>query len=361
MEVADGQGLCRTLRLRPELTPGPPSAPDIPAGGRRRMIPRVPQHAGGRPSSMDFTDITFETVAEGLRFPEGPVATDDGSVLVVEINRGTLSRVLPGGTVEVVADCGGGPNSAAIGPEGDVWIANNGGCFEFIDLGGLVIPGPVPDSYEGGSIQRVDLVSGEVQSVYTECDGHPLRAPNDLVMDGHGGFWFTDHGLRLERTSDRTAVYYALCDGSSISEVVFPLDAPNGVGLSPAGDRLYVAETHTGRLWAWDVTAPGVVTGAGLMPPHGELMYAAPRDDLFDSLGVDSAGNVCVATLQTGGITVVPPGGGTAEFVPVDDVVTTNICFGGPDMRTAWVTASGSGRLLKCTWPVPGLRLAHNA
>lgn len=310
---------------------------------------------------MDLSGIDLEVVAEGLRFPEGPVAMADGSVLVVEIDRGTLSRVDPGGSVEVVADCGGGPNGAAIGPDGEVWITNNGGCFEFIDLGGLMIPGSVPPTYGGGSIQRVDLETGEVRTIYTECDGRPLRAPNDLVMDGHGGFWFTDHGLRFERSSDRTGVYYARCDGSSVTEVVFPLDAPNGVGLSPAGDRLYVAETHTGRLWAWDVTEPAVVSGSGLLPPHGELMYAAPRDDLFDSLAVDSTGNVCVATIQTGGITVVPPEGGSAGFLPVDDLVTTNICFGGRDMRTAWVTASSTGRLLRCTWPVPGLDLAHSA
>jgi gluconolactonase len=310
---------------------------------------------------MNFTDVDFETVAEGLRFPEGPVAMADGSILLVEIARGTLSRVSPDGTVEVVAECGGGPNGAAIGPDGDVWITNNGGCFDFIDLGGMLIPSSVPDTYEGGSIQRVDLGTGEVTTVYAECDGRPLRAPNDLVMDGHGGFWFTDHGMRLERTSDRTGVHYAQCDGSSVSEVVFPLDAPNGVGLSPAGDRLYVAETHTGRLWAWSITGPGAVTGAGLLPPHGELMYAAPAEDFFDSLAVDSEGNVCVATIRSGGISVVPPIGGSADFVAVDDPVTTNICFGGPDMRTAWVTASSTGRLLRCTWPVAGLELAHIA
>lgn len=309
-----------------------------------------------------FEQLGFETVAEGLLFPEGPVAMADGSVLVVEIARGTLSRVHPDGTVEVVADCGGGPNGAAIGPDGAVWITNNGDCFSYIDLGGLLVPGPVPDSYTSGSIQRVDLVTGEVETVYTECDGRPLRAPNDLVMDAHGGFWFTDHGLRLERTADRTGLHYGRCDGSGVTESVFPLDGPNGVGLSPAGDRVYVAETYTGRLWAWDVDAPGSASGAGLMPPHGDLLHAAPGQDYFDSLAVDGDGNVCVATIQSGGISVVSPGGAGSgwAFVPVEDPITTNICFGGEDLRTAWVTASGTGRLLRCTWPVDGLALAHN-
>ena len=196
-------------------------------------------------------------MADGLLFPEGPIAMDDGSVLLVEIARGTLSRVQPDGSVEVVAECGGGPNGAAIGPDGACYVTNNGGCFAWIDIG-LTVPGDVPETYWGhGSIQRVDLDTGEVSTIYGECGGRPLRAPNDLVFDEHGGFYFTDHGLRLERTIDRTGVFYARPDGTAIEEVVFPLESPNGVGLSPDGATLYVAETHTGRVWAWSVAWPG--------------------------------------------------------------------------------------------------------
>ena len=312
----------------------------------------------------DATTVTtvpteWTTLATGLRFPEGPVAMDDGSVLLVEIERGTLSRVSPDGTVDVVADCGGGPNGAAIGPDGAVWITNNGGCFEFVDLGGMLVPGPVPSSWSGGCIQKVDPTSGSVQTVYTECDGRPLRAPNDLVFDRHGGFWFTDHGVRLERSSDRTGVFYAAADGSSIREVLFPLDAPNGVGLSPAGDRLYVAETHTGRVWAWDVPEPGVAQGSGLLEPHGDLLCGLPGHQLLDSLAVDGDGWVCVGTLLNGGITAISPDGSRLEHHPADDLMVTNICFGGPEGRTAYATASSSGRLLTAEWPRSGLRLAY--
>ncbi len=301
----------------------------------------------------------WSTVATGLRFPEGPVAMDDGSVLLVEIERGTLSRVSPDGAVDVVADCGGGPNGAAIGPDGSAWITNNGGCFEFIDLGGMLVPGPVPPSWTGGSIQKVDLASGSVETVYTECDGRPLRAPNDLVFDGSGGFWFTDHGVRLERTNDRTGVFYATADGSSIREVIFPLDAPNGVGLSPSGDRVYVAETHTGRVWSWSVPEPGVAVGSGLLEPHGELLLGLPGHQLLDSLAVDGDGWVCVGTLVNGGITAVSPDGSAVEHHPVDDALVTNICFGGPALSTAFVTTSATGRLMSGEWPRPGLRLAN--
>lgn len=303
---------------------------------------------------------SYRIVAEGLRFPEGPVPLADGSVLVVEIARGTLSRVGADGAVSVVADCGGGPNGAAVGPDGAVWITNNGGCFTWIDLGTLILPGPTPEDWTGGSIQKVDVTTGVVETVYDSCDGRPLRAPNDLVFDRHGGFWFTDHGVRRGRSSDLTGVYYAAADGSSIREVIFPLNAPNGIGLSPAGDRLYVAETYTGRVWAWDVPEPGVAAGSGLLEPHGELLAGLEGYQLLDSLAVDGDGNVCVGTLNNGGITVISPDGAAVRHLPIDDPLVTNIAFGGPDLRTAYLTSSGTGRLLALDWAVPGLELAHS-
>jgi gluconolactonase len=306
--------------------------------------------------------MDLDILASGLKFPEGPVAMDDGSVILVEIQRGTLTRVDADGSVEVVAECGGGPNGAAVGPDGAMYVCNNGGCFEWIDLGGLTIPGPLPRSWKGGSIQRVDLETGEVVTLYAECEGRQLRAPNDLVFDQHDGFWFTDHGVRAERSSDRTGVFYAKADGSAIAEVIFPLDAPNGVGLSPDGTRVYVAETHTGRLWGWDVTGPGVAASdPAALNAGGELLCGLPGMQLFDSLAVDAAGNVCVGTLVNGGVTVVTPDGSGHEHVAMPDMMVTNICFGGSDLTTAYVTMSGTGQLGVGRWSGPGLRLAYTA
>ena len=311
------------------------------------------------------TTIALELteVAAGLKFPEGPIAMNDGSVILVEMFGPRITRVRPDGSKETVAEIVGGPNGAAIGPDGSLYLCNNGGCFTEIDFGGLCLPGPFDASkYIGGRIQKVDLATGGVTDLYTECDGRPLRAPNDLVFDAHGGFYFTDHGIRDNeaRTSDLTALYYATADGSSIREIAFPVEGPNGVGLSPDGSMLYYAETHTGRVFQRRIVAPGELapTAPG---DTSSLLHGLPGMQLLDSLAVDGAGNVCVATLVNGGVTVISPDGATVRHVPTGDLLTTNICFAADGSSTAWITLSGTGRLVKVTWPHPGLRLAHTA
>jgi gluconolactonase len=213
-----------------------------------------------------------------------------------------------------------------------------------------------PDDYSGGRIERVDLETGIIEVLYTECDGFPLRGPNDIVFDKQGGFWFTDHGKTRPRDRDRTGVYYASTDGQSIQEIIFPLDSPNGIGLSPDEDKLYVAETPTGRLWSFDINGPGN-NGEKINPANGKMMAQLPTHHLFDSLAVEACGNICVATILTGGITVHSADGSGAELIEMPDIVTTNICFGGPDLDTAYITLSSTGQLIKMNWPRKGLPL----
>ncbi|MES2444144.1 MAG: SMP-30/gluconolactonase/LRE family protein [Pseudomonadota bacterium] len=295
--------------------------------------------------------MDWEIVAEGLRFPEGPVAMADGSVLLVEIEAGRVTRVSPDGNVAIVAHLGGGPNGLAIGPDGWLYVCNNGG-FGWVDDGGFLRPHGTAADYAGGRIERVDLATGVVETLYRSGDfGCELRGPNDLVFDAHGGFYFTDHGKTGERSRDLTGIFYAKADGSFLAEVIHPMENPNGIGLSPDGRTLYVAETYTCRLWGFPVEAPGVL-GAGV-PLHRPAGYK-----FFDSLGVEASGNVCVATIGECGISVISPGGEAVEFVATPDIFTTNIAWGGTDMRTAWVTLSGTGKLAKRRWPRAGLKLA---
>jgi gluconolactonase len=295
----------------------------------------------------------YDVVATGLQFPEGPVVMPDGSIVLVEVKRGTISRVNPtNGVIDVVARPGGGPNGDAVGTDGALYVCNNGG-FTWSEARGLTVPGLVPEDYSSGRIERIDMDSGEVEVLYAEVDGEPLKGPNDIMFDSSGGFWFTDHGKTRARTRDRGGLYYGRCDGSLVREVAFPLDGPNGVGLSPEEDRVYVAETHQGSIFYWDLSGPGELAGS----PHGRFLARPAGRKLFDSLAMDAHGNVSVATIQTAGISTFTPNGEELEFFSVDDPICTNICFGGDDMKTAYITLSGTGKLVRAEWPRPGLKL----
>jgi len=299
----------------------------------------------------------FRVVASGLRFPEGPVALPDGTVLVVEIERQTLSQVSTDGRVSVVAQLGGGPNGAAIGPDGRCYVCNNGGFAWREDENGLHSIGQ-PDDYSGGRIEIVALQTGAVERLLDRSDRHQLRGPNDLVFDREGGLWFTDVGKNRASDRDHGAVCYVPSGGFEAVEVIHPMVQPNGIGLSRDEKTLYIAETITGRVWTFDLEGPGRVARKPYPSPNGgALLVGLPGYQLFDSLALDSAGNICVATLHNGGITVISPEGNVIRHIEVADPVTTNICFGGPELRTAFITCSSSGKLLAMEWPCPGLPL----
>ena len=299
----------------------------------------------------------LRTITEGLRFPEGPIAMPDGSVVLVEIEAARLTRVQPDGSKETIAETGGGPNGAAIGPDGACYICNNGG-FNWEETPERLRPVGQGDNYSGGRIERVDMDTGEVTVLYTHCGYNPLKGPNDIVFDQHGGFYFTDLGKVRDRDMDRGGLYYALPDGSSITEVAFPIITPNGVGLSPDDKTVYVAETETSRLWSYEVTGPGELKTEPFPSVNGgKLVTGLPGYQRFDSMALDSAGNICVGTLIRGGVTVISPDGQDIEHIPTPDMFCTNICFGGQNLQTAYLTQSFTGKLIALDWPRPGLPL----
>jgi gluconolactonase len=311
------------------------------------------------------SDTELRELATGLRFPEGPVVLPDGDVLVCELYTGDIKRVpKDGGEPTTAASCGGSTNGAALGPDGALYVCNSGG-WTFTEMGPYLLPGGhggtrgIGEKYIGGRIQRVDLDTGAVTDLYTECDGHKFSAPNDLVFDSEGGFYFSDHGHTHDRVRDLGGLFYAKADGSSVVEVAHPIDSPNGVGLSPDGERVYVADTHSGRVYWWALSGPGKLATQPMFGNGGQLLYGAPGGDLYDSLAIDSAGNVCVATLGRGGITVISPDGASVEHAALPDPLVTNIAFGGDHLTTAYVTLSGAGKLVSFTWPRPGLKLAY--
>lgn len=329
-------------------------------------------------------DLHLTPVATGLGFPEGPVAMRDGSLCFVEIQAQRISRLSPDGKVERVVDVPGGPNGLAVGPDGALYICNNGGVYDFVSNREVVpghtvtVPAATSRPYVGGSIQRFDAATGTLTTLYDTCDGAKLLAPDDIVFDAHGGFWFTTTGYQDEEVLHKGGLYYATTDGKSIVKAA-TIPMANGVGLSPDGKTVYVADTLFGRLWALEIESPGKVKPGLLkkdVTPGGLVQvlpaYALPKEMVpglslpartlpqwVDSLAVEESGRVCVGTIFKAGITIFNPADGTTDFAQVPDPFTTNLCFGGADMQDVWVTASSTGVIYKGRWPYRGLRLAH--
>jgi gluconolactonase len=327
---------------------------------------------------MSFRTSEFRVVTDGLGYPEGPVYRSDGGVLLVEIKNGTLTRVNPDGTKQIVANLGGGPNGAAAGPNGAIFVCNDGG-MAWVEIpatsGNMAVSVPYGQSagYTTGSIQRVTgNTFTTLYTKYADSKGvdHNLCSPDDLVFDAAGNFWFTDWGKQRADSRDITGIYYAHPDGSSIVQALGNRYAPNGIALSPNDKRLYVAETYARWIvyWELDPSSPGTIKRNPNTQDGAYLLTAEiPGCGTLDSMAVDEEGNVYVATMLpegqdpavAGGITVISGKGKILDFIELivegkPEPLPSNLCFGGPDRRTAFITLAGTGRLVACEMKVPG-------
>ncbi|MGE0822923.1 MAG: SMP-30/gluconolactonase/LRE family protein [Candidatus Binatia bacterium] len=289
--------------------------------------------------------MTPQVLTDGLRFPEGPVWAPDGTLYVTEIAGGRITAVAADGTKKTFAETGGAPNGAALGPDGYLYVTNNGGK-------------------DAGYIQRIDA-SGKVEMLYDRCDGQPFQGPNDLVMDAHGGFYFTDPGPLTREGTKFGHFYYARRDGSQVTRMQYLFLLPNGIALTPEGKTLIVLESLTSRVWAIPIESPGVLAqvdagaraGAPRAWPVTALLTTIPQPSAPDGMCLDEAGNLLICAHNAGVVAVHAADGTAMSHIAVEDRRLTNCCFGGPDFRTLYITESGLGRVVMVPWERAGLRL----
>lgn len=290
-------------------------------------------------------------LATGFSYPEGPRFDANGTLHVVELAGGVVSRVVDGRRV-VLAEPGGSPNGAGFDDDGTLFICNNGGNW-----GPNASTGGRPGL--GGGLAAIQAVEpdGAFATVLTEIDGVELASPNDLAIDPAGGIWFTDpvwatrdaRGSAPASASPPGAVCWTDAEGAAVRAHV-GMVFPNGIVLSPDGSELYVGETGTGRILAFPIRGRGELG-------EPQVRWDLGPGGLPDGMALDSLGRLLVAGTGTGLLTVCAEDGTVEDELQMADLDITNLCFGGPTGRTLYVTEAALGRVVTLEWDVPGLPL----
>lgn len=293
---------------------------------------------------------TEQIVATGFAYPEGPRFDAHGVLHVVELAGGVVSRIVEGERV-VLCEPGGSPNGAGFADDGTLYICNNGGNW-----GPNESTGGKPGLGGGKAAIQAVRPDGSYSDLLTQIDGVPLNSPNDLLLDPHGGIWFTDpawaerdaNGRAAASASPPGSVCFVDQSGTGVrchTGLLFP----NGLLLTPEGTELLVGETGTGRIVAFPVLGPGRLGDPRTWADLGPSCFP-------DGMAWDAAGRLLVAGTGSGALFVVDDAG-HQDRIPMADQDVTNLCFGGPEGRSLFVTEAALGRVVTLEWDVPGEHL----
>lgn len=213
--------------------------------------------------------------------------------------------------------------------------------------------------YSRASVLRMSAKGELLEPASTECDGKPLRGPNDLSLDTpNGGFYFTDPGGSSDVTPIGT-VHYVDAQGKT-HLVDDGLAFPNGIVLAPDGKRLFVAESKRNRVLVYDVLSPGK-TGERCvfaeLPTKDEA--AGQIDNQPDGMCLDADGRLYVAHYGMRQVQVLGPMGELVARLPGGNQTTSNVAFGGPERNQLFVTGglgaeAGGGGLFRLDLGVRG-------
>lgn len=248
-------------------------------------------------------------VARTDEFSEGPVFDYDGNLFFTHGR--FVTRIDAGGNSKIWIETSGA-NGHKVLPDGTHL---------------LCVPGD-------RAVLRIDVAGNPLGAASDQCDGKPLRAPNDLTLDAHGGFYFTDPGG--SREAPIGTIHYV--DSAGLTHLAAGgMRVPNGLVLSLDGKTLYVAETVPNRIVKFPVLEPGKL---GRLETFAQLPHRDGHQAEPDGMAIDSDGNLYVAHLGTNSVKVLGPRGTIIHELPTPNYDTSNLVFGGPEMNQLYVTGS---------------------
>ncbi len=273
-------------------------------------------------------------VAATIAFTEGPTVDADGNVFFTDLRSSRIMRLSTEGQVTTFREPSNGANGLIFDSQWRL-LACEGG-----------------DDGELPRVTRTDMETGEIEVVADHYEGKQLHRPNDLTIDAQGRIYFTDRP-GPNPTPEQTGVHgvYRVDPNGAIDRILTEpeIERPNGIVISPDDRTLYLIEASqveggARMIRAYELSDYGTVSNM-------RLFYNFYPGRSGDGMTIDSEGNLYVAaglhrrrgtaeTLDTPtGVHVISPEGERIEIIPIPEDTITNAAFGGPELKTLYVTA----------------------
>jgi len=264
--------------------------------------------ATSEPKAVVAPDAKVEKLAGGFSFTEGPIADAAGNVYFADIPNNRIHKWSLEGKCSISRENTNGANGQDIDEKGNLYVCEGG----------------------GRRISRIDP-NGSVTVLCDSYKGKKLNSPNDLWRDKKGGIYFTDPGYKKgESELDGSYVFYLPAESKEPIIVVADMLGPNGIVGTKDGKLLYVADYSGRKTWVYKVKDDGTLYDKKLFVPIGA-----------DGIELDELGNLYLTDLSGKGVNIVSPEGKKLGYINVPNS-TSNLCFGGKDGKTLFITARDS-------------------
>jgi len=316
------------------------------------MMETCRSFAFGRPMLLLAICVASQTlfaqqveIATSVAFTEGPAVDREGNVYFTDIINQRIMKLSKDGPLSIYREKSNVANGLLIDPQGRL-IACEGAEFE---RPGVKLKGKP-------QITRTDLKTGKIEILADSYQGKPLQGPNDVTIDSKGRLFFTDLA--------GAAVYRIDAPGKLTRILAAPeVQRPNGIQVSPDDKTLYLIEANQAEggarmIRAYDLQADGTVRN---MRVHYNFYPGRSADgmsidiqgNLYASAGMNQLRGTPETLATKTGVYVISPQGKLLKFIPIPEDFITNNAFGGPDMKTLYITAGKT--LYKVRTDVAGL------